>query len=106
VIGNFHAQFLEGWTAARSSGYSGNFHAKFLEGRAAAQGRLATRYSGFWVGESVAGYGAGDGENWDVGVSDGGSERKIADELFSETSELPFFGNGDTHAVVRRPLLC
>jgi hypothetical protein len=29
VIGNFHAQFLEGWTAARSSGYSGNFHAQF-----------------------------------------------------------------------------
>ncbi len=32
VIGNFHAQFLEGWATARSPGYSVNFHAQFLEG--------------------------------------------------------------------------
>jgi len=30
VIGNFHAQFLEGWTGAIPSGYSVNFQVRFL----------------------------------------------------------------------------
>jgi N-terminal domain of reverse transcriptase len=29
VIGNFHAQFLEGWTGAIPSGYSVNCHVRF-----------------------------------------------------------------------------
>src|SRR6516225_4975607 len=32
VIGNFRAQFLEGWTGAIPSGYSVTFHVRFLEG--------------------------------------------------------------------------
>src|SRR5258707_1144284 len=36
VIGNFHAQFLEGWAAARPPGYSVNLQVRFLEGWAPA----------------------------------------------------------------------
>jgi hypothetical protein len=38
VIGNFHAQFLEGWTPAMGSGYSVNCHVRFLEGWAPVMG--------------------------------------------------------------------
>ena len=56
VIGNFHAQFLEGWTGAIPSGYSVNFHVRFLEGWRPV---MASGYSAFrCFGTSSAGLSA------------------------------------------------
>ena len=57
VIGNFHAQFLEGWTGAIPSGYSVNFQVRFLEGRPPVMGagHSAETRSGSYGGD-VSGY--------------------------------------------------
>ena len=46
MLGNLHAQFLEGWAPAMGSGYSVNFQVRFLEGWPPAMGAGHSAFQG------------------------------------------------------------